>query len=145
MKAEPQKAATAEQVKSVLERATQLLRKGWCQRVGARDAGGEQIDCLSKSAVQWCAVGAVEKASHMLFGEDESLRARLRTAAVNKLAQAVPDADKPEDLPKWDCVVSEYQDKHGRRLDEVLALFAAAGRDPNGDRRGQRIGTRDAP
>lgn len=41
---------------------TELLKKGWVQRVWARDAFGQEIPPIDRSAVCYCAVGAIKAA-----------------------------------------------------------------------------------
>ena len=63
----------------VLKEARELIadEKRWCRGFLAIDASGRRVDSLSKKAAQWCALGALERAtnknSHMELGAFTSL------------------------------------------------------------------------
>ena len=53
----------------ILNRALRLIEKpeSWCQDMQARDREGSPISPNSPKAVQWCAVGAIRRASTEAF------------------------------------------------------------------------------
>ncbi len=53
----------------VLERALLLLNKGWVQDSFAEDKKGLEVSPLSKSAVSFCAVGAIRRAVFDVTGK----------------------------------------------------------------------------
>lgn len=44
-----------------LRAARTLIERGWCKRARARDAAGKAVRPTSRTAVRWCAAGAVRK------------------------------------------------------------------------------------
>lgn len=46
---------------TVLTKAKKLIEKGWCRETAAKNASGEAVDPLDKSACRWCAMGALER------------------------------------------------------------------------------------
>jgi hypothetical protein len=46
----------------ILEQARVLVEKGWCQEFAAKNANGDSVAAISKSAVRFCPAGAIEHA-----------------------------------------------------------------------------------
>ena len=60
----------------VLRNACNLLASDqrWTSGAWARDARGNRCSPLSRYAIQWCAVGALEKCAYDLVGNEQSAR-----------------------------------------------------------------------
>ena len=50
-------------MRAVIERALELVRKGWTQRANARDASGNAVSPIGTEACCWCLDGALLVAS----------------------------------------------------------------------------------
>ena len=46
-------------MRAVIEKALELVRKGWCQRASARDASGNSVSPMDTEACCWCLDGAL--------------------------------------------------------------------------------------
>ena len=49
--------------REVLLAAAELVEQGWTQGAGARGRSGKPVATLGRSAVCWCAIGAIKRAS----------------------------------------------------------------------------------
>jgi len=52
---------TNSEVKAILLKAAALVRRGWCRNAPAKDADGKPVGPREKTAVAWCAIGAIQK------------------------------------------------------------------------------------
>jgi hypothetical protein len=50
--------------KVIYERAAQFIERGWTQEVYARNASGKNVSPFAKTAVQFCAAGALMRGLH---------------------------------------------------------------------------------
>ena len=53
----------------VIERALQIMKKGWCDYSWAKDAKGDRVAWYSPRAMSFCAEGAVRRAVRELAGK----------------------------------------------------------------------------
>lgn len=102
--------AAARTVEDALVRAKGLLAKGWTKGVAARNAEGEQVATRSPKAVQWCAVGALDRAT----GTHRQAW-RIYAAAVDILDQAAAP---------WETIVTLNDRSHS--VKPVLRAFDKA-------------------
>ena len=70
-----------------------LLRRGWCQRASAKDAGGFCVSPYSPDACRWCFTGAWRAATHL-----HEPTVRVEEEAVRALEHATPTASS---WPTW--------------------------------------------
>lgn len=90
---------------AVLERAIELLNKGWCQRAFAKDIHNRFLLANDPSACEWCLEGSVMKAAVELD---------LPYAfAINPLVARLPGG-----IPQ----VFVWNDAPGRTKEEVIAF-----------------------
>lgn len=90
----------------VLRKARALVAKGWCQGATARGRSGKPVDDESRSAVEFCVVGALWRVA----GGDFVPRIRARGA----LKQVVGDS------------LISFNDAPGRKKATVLRAFDRA-------------------
>lgn len=50
----------------LINKAIEILNRGWCVNAQARDNNGEAICATDHDAVQWCLVGAIYRAEREL-------------------------------------------------------------------------------
>ncbi len=60
---------------AVVERAAQLIEKGWCRGALARDGEGNKVGVYSDDAVAYCVVGALMCATRGVVGATETTAA----------------------------------------------------------------------
>lgn len=51
-------------IKNVLIKARSFIKRGWTRGVYARNKYGHEVDIISKSAIKFCALGAIDKATN---------------------------------------------------------------------------------
>lgn len=56
----------------VIERALEILEKGWCREAYAEDVDGWPVSPYSKQAVAFCAEGAIKRATQEMLGPGRS-------------------------------------------------------------------------
>lgn len=54
-----------------IDRAIELIKKGWCKHAIARDDDGEDCDATCAGASHWCLIGALHRAHFDLGGSLE--------------------------------------------------------------------------
>ena len=52
----------------IVERALELLKGGHTRRTGARDGRGRYVVCTSETAIRFCALGAIWRATREVMG-----------------------------------------------------------------------------
>jgi hypothetical protein len=98
-------------VAHVLDRAAELVERGWTQHVYARDKNGEPVKYLQREAVCFCAQGAIFRAAGM-----HSARSQTRGfQAIRLLGQAA----------RW-RQVALWNDHPGRRQATVVKTLRKA-------------------
>lgn len=97
----------------VLDRALELIRKGWTKRVLARDARGRDVDIDSSDAKAFCALGAIERAEFELKAPK-----RVRGDALRCVRTALGSASSRLD-------VMAFNDRSPNKK-RVVALFEKA-------------------
>jgi hypothetical protein len=102
--------------REILTSARALIRRPECWTRGAlaRDAHGGPVGATAPAAVQWCAVGAVLRASETA-----------PYAAVEHAIHALAMAAHGDSDAEW-ITVSVYNDSHGTSHADVLRLFDRA-------------------
>lgn len=96
----------------VLRKAREFLVRGWCQGARARNANGEAVDPLHKSAVAWCIMGALDVALGKTQGPRDSDHLLLLLKDASGLDHSRP--------------MSFYNDRKGTTLEWVLGLYDRA-------------------
>lgn len=94
--------------KQIAARAIELLKKGWCQRAIAKREDGLPVECELPSAVKWCVIGSVRRATYDLkrdFAEKYSVYEQIR-------------AMHPEIR-----LLTDWNDDPTRTVDEVIKLL----------------------
>jgi uncharacterized protein (DUF2384 family) len=66
--------------KVIYARAAALLKKGWTSNGLARNAKGRSVSPYSKTAVKFCAVGAIVRATYDVCGDEEKAETFLMRA-----------------------------------------------------------------
>lgn len=64
-------------MRAVIEKALELVRRGWCQRASARDAAGNAVSPMDTEACCWCLDGA------LLVATDSALEYLQASVAVS--------------------------------------------------------------
>ena len=106
----------SDNIKTILERAAVLIERGWTQGHSARNSRGEAVEPTSRTACQWCAVGAIECAG-LTFKTNQARLARERLAdTIRRAAPGTPN----------DFVITQWNDAPGRTKQGVLDTFKAA-------------------
>lgn len=90
-----------------------LLKRGWTQKVGARNMLGQETSCYDSDAACWCLAGALGSVSRR-FSINESLWLEV-TRALSRRAQ----------LFGYTTYV-EFNDKPGRTVEEVINFVEKA-------------------
>lgn len=60
---------TSKQVANILRKAAALVRKGWCKGSPARDSLGLVVGPLDEDAVEFCAIGAIQRVCRALTAD----------------------------------------------------------------------------
>lgn len=74
----------------VYDRVAALIKRGWSGDALARNAKGRSVSPYSKTAVRFCAVGALARAAADVFG-DETLADRFLDRAIKGHGHCSPD------------------------------------------------------
>ena len=90
-----------------LKRALKLIQKGWTQGTLARDQKGAEVSSSSRSAVQWCALGALT-----------AYKAADDIEAAQFIRRCIP--------ARYDNCVSDWNDSPRRTKQEVISVFKKA-------------------
>lgn len=93
----------------ILKGARALVEQGWCQRAYARDESGAPVAPTEAKAVEFCATGAIVKAS---IGQTDGAFG----AAIERLQAALGIAEG----------ITFWNDNCRRTKEEVLAAFDRA-------------------
>jgi hypothetical protein len=99
----------------ILGSAQQLIARGWCQGVDARDSEGAGVDPWSRGARSWSLLGAVVAAD----GVGRNAVGRIPVADVGRGIVALGEAANTHSLQIWN-------DEPGRTGAEVIALLDEA-------------------
>jgi hypothetical protein len=54
----------------LLKAGRQYVTQGFCQNTSARDANGNPVEAVSPEAIQWCMLGALERAYWQVLRKD---------------------------------------------------------------------------
>lgn len=54
----------------ILQKAADIVEKGWTQKTSARDADGNKVYPFGEEGVSFCATGAIQKAVSVVSGGD---------------------------------------------------------------------------
>lgn len=59
----------------ILDQARLLIgsEKDWCQGTPAKNASGEVMPAIHPNAIQWCALGAIRRATHDKLGPESRI------------------------------------------------------------------------
>jgi hypothetical protein len=95
-------------IADILDRAADIVAKGWAQAAYARTRTGRKIGATCRAATCWCAVGAIKKAA----GIEDVLAPQVWDAA--RLPFGSPNA------------LTEWNDAPGRTQSEVVAKLREA-------------------
>lgn len=52
---------TSQEVRDVLLKCAAIVRGGWCRHMPAKNAAGKRVGPRERSAVQFCAIGAIQR------------------------------------------------------------------------------------
>lgn len=93
--------------REVLLKAAEMVERGWCQGMGARNAAGREVRPTSRAAVCWCAHGAILRSAKDGVG----------WLCMEHLARAIGIAP---------CDVTGWNDAPKRTQAEVVSALKAA-------------------
>jgi hypothetical protein len=99
----------------LLQRARDLVRKGWSQRADARSAEGVEVRPWHETAVAWSLLGALVAALEERADDGRDLPLDDLAAALNELARRIDD----DSLTNWN-------DEPARTQDDVINMLEAA-------------------
>jgi hypothetical protein len=102
-------------------KAYELLHSpsAWCQGSPARNLQGAKVQAFDPNAVQWCALGAIQKV-YPKWQWEEKMDCLLRALSVSESGLAsLTAADKM-------CCLMEWNDDHGCSFVEVREILIAA-------------------
>ncbi len=102
-------------VKAVLVSAKELIKKGWTQGSGARDAQMHPCNDTHENAVCYCALGALNRAEHEA-GKATFNRYEIAYGLLN---------NEVRKRTKQGSILA-YNDASERTVEDVLSLFDAA-------------------
>jgi hypothetical protein len=102
----------------LLRETKRLLKKGWTQKVFARDASGDPESQHSKAAVCWCLTGALSRASEYKNISYENY------VSVRQLLEEFIHAE----TDTW-WTMTTWNDQKGRTQQEVIDLVDKAYRE----------------
>ncbi len=107
-------------MRRILEKARELVRRGWCQDASARNSAGRPVYSGHFGAVRFCMTGAVEKSSDFApLSSPRTIAAKEYGDAINMLRMFIPGSQFCLSLVTWnDCPE--------RTQAEVLAVFDEA-------------------
>lgn len=89
--------------KVIYDRAAALVVNGWTQQVYARNANGKAVSPLAKTAVQFCAAGALRRAAFEVIGDKtEALVFMVKVPDINDL---IDFNESPDATPEAICEV----------------------------------------
>jgi len=105
----------------VLERAKQLVKKGWVAETYAVDKHGDDCDVLDPAAVAFCMGGAILRAAAEVFGDNARSTGYLRLATVCTHAKARELVEA--ELPRHQrfTTIEEFNDPTSKK--RVVAAF----------------------
>ena len=108
----------------ILERAAELVERGWAQRFFAYDSRGHKVEPTSGDAVEWCALGAIDRAAYELG---------YKLGAGGYTEEAEMALYRRDELTGM--AISEWNDSGAQTADQVAATMrgaAASLREPAG-------------
>ena len=113
-------------VRSAIEAATATLEKGWAQYKLARDIEGYSASVTSPYAVEFCAIGALER--HFYDQEGATVHQGLTSQSLNTLdaATAAIELFVPNNEHGFPVSLSRHNDHPERTQSEMVALFRKA-------------------
>ena len=93
---------------TVLRKAKRLIEKGWTKRAWARNSHGRAVDAHSRSAVRFCALGAI------------------RLASKGVTADRVGARDALHSVLEFTSNIENFNDDPGTKKSDVIRLFNRA-------------------
>lgn len=99
----------------ILEKAKKVVKKGWCQKVSARNKNGKPVICYSKEACRFCTTGAIAKVA----GLPNMLQPGRTLAEAFYYLMEAKSAQPNLSLTEWN-------DVKGRTKRQVLFLYDRA-------------------
>lgn len=98
-----------------LSEIKRLINSGWSKGAFARDAGGQEVHPVDKTAQSWCVVGAMHKVSP--YSTDKGVVEALKRALERKQGK---ECDHPElDLER-------FNDEDDMTKQDIIALIEQA-------------------
>ena len=108
--------------RDVLARAADLLENtGWCQDAMAMDREGVDVDSWDPEAVEFCAIGAVQKVCGVTGNSSQERYELLVIPALNRLMEFAPKDSMGKTYP-----VSIWNDHRDRTMEEVVDTMRRA-------------------
>lgn len=84
-----------------MERAAELVQRGWCKFVEARDKRGRRVSAVSERAVGWCATGAIVRAIYDVTGRETDSLYYDPLAPALRILWLAANASDGRDIPYW--------------------------------------------
>lgn len=95
-------------------KAWEIVQKGWCQKVYAQDADGNEVDYLESNARSWCIEGAL----FLVYGDDRSvLKSKER-----QVRRAIEEQTGKRSENSC-TVLTDWNDSPDRQQSEVVRLL----------------------
>ena len=101
----------------VLRRAAQIVRKGWTQGYFAKDRNKNNVSSIDRSAVCWCASGALIKAEREICGTKSIAEKEVAVYCMSLMRKRLRQV-------LWTC-----DDSTSRTQAEVVAALESAARE----------------
>ena len=106
-----------------LDKLGDLLERGWCQGIYARDKNGLLVDELSDKAVCFCIQGGINKiADPYGYNFRDRMRDALAHTLTLELIEGLPESIAQRVPPVCNGELIEWNDKEDRTQDQVVKL-----------------------
>lgn len=97
---------------ALLDRASDIIRKGWTQGTYARNEAGQPVGALDKEACQWCLRGALKRADNF----DHASLSVYGIKVYQRVLQSLSNSIFPQSLASWN-------DEKGRTQADVIKIL----------------------
>jgi hypothetical protein len=106
---------------NTITKAHQLLSSPevWCQESPAKDARGNKLEAFDPKAVQWCALGAIQKI-YPVWQCAEAMDRVLRALCISK--EGIAQLSKIDKA----CCLMEWNDDQQTTFEEIKNILLAA-------------------
>ena len=120
------------QTADILTGASVLVATGWAQDFSAVNADGDPVPPESPDAAAFCPLGAIRRATVDSFDQAGDVQSAGAVAGRQRRAQELAAAYLPEDFRaagspgRPAAAITEWNDAHGRTVEQVCAVLNAA-------------------